>query len=147
MLCPLHTSTGPFLLPVTSTGSFRVRSVHFPSMKTRLLSLFLAAVLSVAVMPATMAFAQEHGGEGSTSTSSSPHWSDVQKVAVWSMVGVAGGAVILGVLYTLKRKIGGFPANPSWVAPITIMPSSQLPGDDNSGHEAPAGHDSHAPAH
>lgn len=115
-------------------------------MKTRLLSLILAAVLSVALMPATMAFAQEHGGEAPAS-SKSAQWSDVKEVALWSIAGVAGGAVVLGVLYTFKRRIGGFPANPSWVAPITIMPSRDLPGDDNQGHEAGAGHDSHAPAH
>ncbi len=115
-------------------------------MKTRLTSLLLAAVLAAALLPATMAFAQEHGDEA-PSGSNSPHWSDVKEVAVWSIAGVAAGAVILGVLYTLKRKVGGFPANPSWVAPITIMPSSELPGDDNQGHEASAPHDTHAPAH
>lgn len=115
-------------------------------MKTRLFSLFLAAVLAVAIVPAPMAFAQEHGNEPAT-TSNSPHWSDVKEVALWSIAGVAVGAVVLGVLYTFKRKVGGFPANPSWVAPITIMPSRDLPGDDNQGHEATAPHDSHAPAH
>ena len=100
------------------------------------------------LLPATMAFAQEHGDEA-PSSSTSPHWSDVKEVAVWSIAGVAAGAVILGVLYTLKRKVGGFPANPSWVAPITIMPSSGLPQDDGAGHghDAPDAHGSHAPAH
>jgi len=115
-------------------------------MKTRLLSLLLAAVLSVAVMPASMAFAQEHG-DAAASSSNSPHWSDVKEVALWSIASVAAGAVILGVLYTFKRKVGGFPENPAWVAPITIMPSRELPGDDNQGHEATAPHDAHAPAH
>ena len=50
-------------------------------MKTRLLSLILAAVLSVALMPATMAFAQEHGGEAPAS-SKSAQWSDVKEVAL-----------------------------------------------------------------
>jgi len=113
-------------------------------MKTRLLSLALAAVLAVAVMPATMAFAQEHGGPAS---SDGPHWSDVKEVAIWSMVGVGAGAIVLGVLYTLKRKVGGFPENPTWIAPITIMPSRELPGDEDDGHGAAAGHDNHAPAH
>lgn len=127
-------------------GSFQSRFVHFTPMKTRLLSLLLAAVLSVAVMPASMAFAQEHG-DAAASSSNSPHWSDVKEVALWSIASVAAGAVILGVLYTFKRKVGGFPENPSWVAPITIMPSRELPGDDNQGHEATAPHDAHAPAH
>ncbi len=116
-------------------------------MKTRLLSLVLAAVIAVALVPAPLAFAQEHGEEETTSSAPSAHWSDVKEVAIWSMVGIGAGAVVLGVLYLFKRKVGGFPENPSWVAPITIMPASQLPGDDNQGHEAQSPHDSHAPAH
>lgn len=114
-------------------------------MKTRFLSLLFAVVLAAAVVPVNLAFAQEHG-DAEPTASSSPHWSDVKEVAIWSMVGIAGGAVVLGVLYLFKRKIGAFPENPSWVAPITIMPASQLPGDDNQGHEAVAA-DHHAPAH
>ncbi len=113
-------------------------------MKTRLLSLLVAVVLSVAVMPTTAAFAQEHGG-GESATSNSPKWSDVKEVATWSIVGVATGAVVLGVFYTLKRKVGGFPENPTWVAPITIMQSKDFLSEDNMPDAG--GHDSHAPAH
>jgi hypothetical protein len=114
-------------------------------MKTRLLSLLVAVVLAATIVPANLAFAQEHGSPEPT-TSSSPRWSDVKEVAIWSMAGISVAAAALGVLYLFKRKIGAFPENPSWVAPISIMPASQLPGDDNQGHEA-VPQDSHAPAH
>lgn len=114
-------------------------------MKTRFLGLLFAVVVAATVVPANLAFAQEHGGSEPTA-SPSPHWTDVKEVAIWSMVGIGAGVVVLGVLYLFKRKIGAFPENPSWVAPITIMPASQLPGDDNQGHEAVAA-DGHAPAH
>lgn len=65
---------------------------------------------------------------------------DVIPRVVWMLAGVAASAVTLSVLYLLKRRVGGFPENPSWVAPITIMPSSQLPGDTDSHHEPAPGH-------
>ncbi len=118
-------------------------------MKTRLLALFLSALFAVALFGP--AFAQDHGGgeaegeESHTPASDSPGWSDVQEVTIWSLAGIAAGAVVLGVLYTLKRRVGGFPENPSWVAPITIMPASQLPSDDDDphGHGHGEGHEAH----
>ncbi len=62
---------------------------------------------------------------------------DIVPFAVWMFVGVATFAIILTVFYLFKRRIGGFPANPGWVAPISIMPSSELPGDSDP-HEATA---------
>lgn len=118
-------------------------------MKTRLFSIVVAVVIVLSLMPATAAFAQEHGGgdEGHATTPTSHRsWDEVQKVAVWSIVTIAAGCALLSVLYLFKRQVGGFPEHPAWVAPITIMPAGQLPGDDADPH----GHDSHgdhAPAH
>jgi hypothetical protein len=56
----------------------------------------------------------------------------------------------MGTLYLLKRRVGGFPEHPSWTAPISVMRSRDLPGDDGAdGHAAsPDGHGTgHAPAH
>lgn len=120
-------------------------------MKTRLLRLIVAAVLLISLLPVSGAFAQEHGeGEPTTTASDSRDWGDVQEVALWSLVAIAGGSVVMGILYLLKKSLGGFPENPSWVAPISVMRSRDLPGDDNQGHEAHAdhnGHGGHAPAH
>lgn len=115
-------------------------------MKTRLFALTLSALLAIALIGP--AFAQDHGGGEAAAggehspASDSPSWRDVKQVAIWSIAGIAAGAVVLGVLYTLKRKVGGFPENPAWVAPITIMPSRELPGDDD-----PHGHDDAHGAH
>lgn len=55
--------------------------------------------------------------------------SDVRTVAVWTIAGTLIGGVALAVLYLLKRRLGGFPKNPAWVAPITIMQSKDFPGE------------------
>jgi hypothetical protein len=69
---------------------------------------------------------------------------DVSTRVLWTIVGVAGGVVIFGTLYLLKRRLGGFPENPSWVAPITIMPSRENADDTTWGEGGTAGaHSSH----
>jgi hypothetical protein len=106
-------------------------------------SVFALAIAAAMLWPMS-AFAEEGG---TPADDSGPHWSDVKDVAVWSMVGVAGGCALLGVLYLLKRKVGGFPEHPSWVAPISIMPAGELPSEDDP-HGNPDGHGaSHAAAH
>ncbi|MEO6044437.1 MAG: hypothetical protein ABIQ47_11010 [Tepidiformaceae bacterium] len=89
-----------------------------------------------ALLSAAPAFAQEGSPTGGTGR-------DILPPVVWMLCGVAGFALLLSIFYLLKRRMGGFPANPAWVAPITIMTSSELPQDDE-----PAGHseDLHAPA-
>ncbi|MGE3076478.1 MAG: hypothetical protein AB7N24_11405 [Dehalococcoidia bacterium] len=118
--------------------------------------LFVRALVIAAVVVSLLAFvpaalAQENGGESHGSDGSSfiggPDWTDVKEVTIWSIVSIAGGAAILGVLYLFKRKVGGFPENPAWVAPITIMPASELPGDDVELGHGEIDHGSHAPAH
>lgn len=69
--------------------------------------------------------------------------SDVKPMVIWSIVTVLGGATVFGTLYLLKRRVGGFPQHPAWVAPITIMPSKDF-ADEGAYGDAPAGgHDSH----
>lgn len=129
-------------------------------MKTSLLRfLFVALVLALPLLAAPMAYAQE-GGEGEAEEHGGidflggPEWATVQDETIWALAGVAVFAVVLGVLYLFKRKIGAFPEHPTWVAPISIMRAGDLPGDepddsheDHLGHEAPGGHGDHAPAH
>ena len=73
----------------------------------------------------------------------------VEPVILWSLSGIAAGAVVLGTLYLFKRKIGAFPENPAWVAPITIMPSRENADDATFGGTADAhGHgDPHGAQH
>jgi|GEM_PF-1133919 len=125
--------------------------------------LLVALLLAVPFGGAPAALAQDHGDEEATQAGGEGHggidflggpdWTSVKEVTIWSVVGVGAFSVILGVLYLFKRKVGGFPEHPSWVAPISIMPASELPGDDDAGHEdhsghgAPGGHGGHALAH
>jgi len=58
-------------------------------------------------------------------------------VLVWSILAIAGTAGFLAVFYMVKKRLGGFPENPSWVAPITVMPSRELPDEGDFGDQAP----------
>jgi hypothetical protein len=58
---------------------------------------------------------------------------DVAPMVIWSLVGIGVAVAVGGTFYLLKRRIGGFPANPSWVAPISIEPSSTFPEDYGNG--------------
>ena len=120
-------------------------------MKTLVLRFALSSlILTTLVLNSSAALAQEHGedegaGGGGTSFVGGPDWDSVKEVTIWSIVSIGTVSVLLGVLYLFKRKIGAFPANPTWVAPISIMPAGELPGDDDdAGHGV---HDTHAPAH
>ncbi len=101
-----------------------------------LASTLVTAAVAALVLVAP-AFAQQGPPTGGTGR-------DILPPVIWMLSGVAAFAVLLGIFYLLKRRVGGFPANPAWVAPITIMPSSELPQDDE-----PVAHseDLHAPAH
>lgn len=69
--------------------------------------------------------------------------SDVWPTVYWAIGGVAAGCFAFGTLYLLKRQLGGFPKNPSWVAPITVMPSRDFPDETTFGEGAPDPHGSH----
>jgi hypothetical protein len=113
-------------------------------MKTRVtFRTIVPAFLAMATVSA--AFADEGHGAASTAASGGV---DVLPAILWSLAGVAIFAVVMGVLYLFKRQVGGFPENPEWVAPISIMRSRDLPSEDDAhGHGDSHGHDAHAPAH
>jgi hypothetical protein len=84
-----------------------------------------------AASPATAFDAQEDGGSSFTDAPGSG-WS---AVVIWSLVGLVIVSAVLGIFYFMKRQVGGFPDNPSWVAPITIMPSKDFPDEGDFGEE------------
>jgi hypothetical protein len=68
---------------------------------------------------------------------------DVVPVAAWTIAGVGMFAVVGAVLYFVKRGVGGFPANPSWKAPISIERSETFPAEGDYGDVAPDSHGAH----
>ena len=118
-------------------------------MKTLLLRLALVSALAFAAFSAIAPAAADDEGAPSV-TQAGGNGTDILPGTLWSLAGVAVGAAVMGTLYLLKRRVGGFPAHPSWTAPISVMRSRDLPGDDGAdGHGAsPDGHGTgHAPAH
>lgn len=114
----------------------------------RLAVLALVAVLSIGaalpvaarqlpVEPAPVVRGFQETGDNDSGTSS-------RDMLIWFSVGVGVFGLVLGVLYLFKKEIGGFPENPDWVAPITILRSKDSPDEGFFG-DAPAGHghDSH----
>ncbi len=62
---------------------------------------------------------------------------DVTPAVIWALVGVGLFSGTLGVLYLLKREMGGFDPRPgAWTAPISVMPSTELPVEES---DFPAG--------
>jgi hypothetical protein len=117
-------------------------------MKSLLLRLALVSTLAFAAL-GVIAPAAADGEGGHSATQATDDGTDILPVTLWSLAGVAVGVVVMGTLYLFKRRVGGFPENPSWIAPISVMRSRDLPGDDTAnGH---ANHDphgaGHAPAH
>lgn len=57
---------------------------------------------------------------------------DVVPPLIWSIVGVLLFCGALGVLYLLKRELGGFELKPgAWTAPISVIASRTLPEEDS----------------
>ena len=56
---------------------------------------------------------------------------------IWAVIGVAAASAIGGVLYLLKREVGGFPSDPDWIAPISILRSGESPIDVDDFDEPP----------
>lgn len=86
---------------------------------------------------------EEAGGIATTQTNERA----VEPMLIWTVAGILAGAVVLTALYMLKRRVGGFPENPDWVAPITIMYAREAPGGygDEASHKEAHGdpHDAH----
>lgn len=112
----------------------------------------IAIALLLAVGAAVSAFASERsaapgapaavhqeGGGGPVATGDGGGSArDVVPMALWAGAGIAVLAVTLATLHMLKRRMGGFPANPSWVAPITVMRSAESPDEGDYGDQAPS---------
>ena len=80
----------------------------------------------------------ETAGEGSGRTTS------LASVVLWSSAALAGTLIVLSALYMLKRRIGGFPENPDWVAPIQVLYSKDSPDEGHFGDVDPnAAHGAH----
>lgn len=56
-----------------------------------------------------------------------------EETVIWAVIGVGITAATLGTLYLLKRQLGGFPEHPTWVAPISIIRSRDLPDETTFG--------------
>ncbi|MGI8927453.1 MAG: hypothetical protein ACR2HN_12525 [Tepidiformaceae bacterium] len=111
----------------------------------------IAALLPFAAVPAvasalgreplpTVSEIRPHQGEAHDDDSAT------DPAVLWTVAAAGIGALGFGTLYLLKRRVGGFPQNPTWVAPITIMPSSELPGDA-TGADAAHGAHTHTSEH
>jgi hypothetical protein len=104
---------------------------------------FLAIVALLAVGAVLPAFALESPANlpiAGTFAAAESGGTDVMPMVVWSIVAVLVAGVVFGTLFLLKRRVGGFPANPTWVAPISVMPSKDF-ADEGTFSEAPQ--DSH----
>lgn len=98
----------------------------------------LAAFASIMAIGAGLpAFAADGSKSGGPDT--------LVPVVIWSLVAIGFGALIYGVLYLFKKQLGGFPQPPSWIPPIDLMLSKDLPQDEpETGRHG--GDDSHAVA-
>ena len=87
------------------------------------------------LVTATTAFAEERGATTESGT-------DVVPMAIWTFAGVLVAAVVGAVFYMLKRKLGLFD-HPTWVAPISITPSSQFADEGTFGDDPVEVHGHH----
>ncbi len=113
-------------------------------MKTLSLRLALLSLAVCIALGAVPAFALQSSGVFSPVayqvTPAEAGSTEVMPMVVWSIVVIAGFAVLFGTLYLLKRRVGGFPANPAWVAPITVMPSKDFADEGTFGSASDEGH-------
>ena len=57
---------------------------------------------------------------------------NVKAVVIWAIVGIGLLSMGLGVLYLLKRELGGFePRVGGWTAPISVIRSGNLPEEES----------------
>jgi len=99
-----------------------------------------AADASPATSAITVLHADEPAGDAQSSDSSGV---DVVPGATWMFVGIVVSALGLGILYLFKRRVGGFPKNPAWVAPISIERSESFAKEGDFGDVAPGAHGAH----
>jgi hypothetical protein len=117
---------------------------------TRIVALLLLVLSTMAVPAVASAIADDSVGntahvvaaqeEGPSEDSPGEPWGEV---VIWSIVALGIFAAIGGALHYFKRQVGGFPENPGWVAPITIMQSKDFPDEGDFGDQVPS-HQAHA---
>lgn len=118
-------------------------------MRRTLISLLAAGGLLAGLLGATPAFAVPVAPEPGTAAISAHEEGgsgDTGPRVTWALAAIGAGALVLGSLYLFKRRIGGFPEHPAWVAPITILKSSDSPDETTFG-DAPAGGHGHSSPH
>jgi len=77
--------------------------------------------------------AQEH-----EEPASAPAGDQFDERILWSLLAVLLVVPAGGIFYLLKKRLGAFPENPEWVAPISIMRSRDLPDEHTyAGSDAP----------
>jgi hypothetical protein len=104
---------------------------------------FLATVALLAVGAVLPAFALESPSNPSITAAFAAAESggtDVMPMVVWSIVTILVAGVVFGTLFLLKRRVGGFPANPTWVAPISVMPSKDFADEGSFSESAQDSH-------
>jgi protein-S-isoprenylcysteine O-methyltransferase Ste14 len=130
------------LTPSKRAGTLAAGMKHFVSR-----TLLLGAVLAASMAFASTAFATEFAPAASQAAvvaQAAESDQDVVPMAIWSIVGVLIFGFVLGVLYLFKRRIGAFPKDPEWVAPISIERSATFAKEGDFGDVA---HDSHGSHH
>jgi hypothetical protein len=65
---------------------------------------------------------------------------EVEPGLIWTLVGVTALSVVGGSFYLFKRRIGAFPRQPDWVAPISVMPAGQNAEQESDYPPPPADH-------
>ncbi len=67
--------------------------------------------------------------QGQEQHAASPTTDQFDERILWSLLAVALVVPAGGIFYLLKKRLGAFPENPEWVAPISIMRSRDLPDE------------------
>jgi len=125
--------------------------------QVRVALIAIAAVLAIAAGASTIKAAsvpdvphsapivlQQEGGHSSGENTASTQAQNgggginIVKVSIWTVVGIAIGGLVLAIFYMLKRRLGGFPEDAAWVAPITIMESKDFPDEGTFGDQEPS---------
>jgi hypothetical protein len=107
----------------------------------------LTAAGCFALAAAAPAFALEAGQSASGSFLFTPASErNIIPVVLWTLAGIAIGCLVFATFYLLKRRVGGFPRNPSWIPPIELMHSKDL-ADENTWPESSSAPSDHTQQH
>jgi hypothetical protein len=114
-----------------------------PVLIAALMSFSLVSFASAAIAPAPSAdhaIADQQNGDDAAERTTS-----IQEVVLWSTAALAALLIVLTALYMLKRRVGAFPENPDWVAPIQVLYAKDAPDEGHFGDVDPAhgAHGSH----